>query len=164
MTYYWLSQSDATESLEEKWVPRLEVCALEPGNGQTRFGAVPVNPTIKAHTFPAAEPLVEETITFCPIHFDAWLATESTRTQSALHYRNLHVPIGSAPTDEQVQLAQRLLNLDDFAHGTSSRGIRWLWDFLVSTMIHESTHAIGFVRSDDNKLRKCFLLFLSNLF
>lgn len=123
-----------------------------------------MHPGIKAHTFPAAEPLVEETITFCPIYFDAWLATESTRTQSGLHYRNLHVPIGSTLTDEQVQLAQRLLNLGDFAGGTRGRGIRWLGDFLVSTMIHESTHAIGFVRSDDNKLRKCFPQFLFNPF
>lgn len=121
-----------------------------------RFGGVPASPGIKAHWFQAQahDVLVEETITFCPVHFDAWLETESTRTQTGLHYRNLHVPIRSTPTDEQVRLTDAFIHLDDFTAGRLSRGIRWLDDFLVSTMIHESTHAVGFVRSMSNRLSK----------
>lgn len=151
---YWLSQTDATIYLEENWVPRFKVCALQPGDGQTRFGNVPVDTTIKAHWVMATgkESLIDETITFCPLYFDGWLATESSRTQNGLHYRNLHVSIDSTPTDEQLQLTQQLLALDDFAGGSKGRGISWLSDFLVSTVIHESTHAVGFVGTRDNRL------------
>lgn len=128
------------------WVPRLAVCALQRGEGQTRFGGVPVSTGIKAHFFPADSDILEESITFCPLHFDKWKEIESSRTASGLHWRNLHVGIGESPTKSQLRLTNSLMALDDFKLVENQiRATKWLGDFLVSTLIHESTHASAFV-------------------
>lgn len=54
----------------------------------------------------------------------------------------MHVPIGSSPTDDQKAAAKQLMALDDFTN--KNRATRWLSDFLVQTLLHESTHAQAF--------------------
>lgn len=88
--------------------------------------------------------LVEEIMVFCPVGFDSWMATESNRLREGYHYRDLHVKIGSEPTDKQKAAAKKLMGLSDFTTGKPPRATRWLSDFLVLTMIHESTHGEAF--------------------
>ncbi|KAE8153224.1 hypothetical protein BDV25DRAFT_137129 [Aspergillus avenaceus] len=146
-TVYWLWQYSSVKlGFDGTWVPRLAVCALNNQAGQTRFGGVPAHPTISAHMFGQFSKIMDgETITFCPNHFDSWLDIEADRTQSRLHYRNLHVPIGETPTDEQLELARRLANDD-------TKIIKWLSNFLVSTFIHEGGHSAAFAGSKDQAL------------
>lgn len=75
--------------------------------------------------------------------FDKWISADTDRTANGLHYRDLHVDIGSSPTDAQKTASTKLLAEGDFT-GQSPRAIRWLNDFLVSTMLHESTHSAAF--------------------
>jgi hypothetical protein len=130
---------------ESVWINRAAVCPLTGLPGETRFDGVPTLPGMKAHWFPAPGRIVEESITFCPRHFDAWIETERTRTQNRLHWRNMHVPIGSTPTADQQQLAQQLLALPEMASTAQLTGVKWLAKFVVQTMIHESTHAPSFL-------------------
>lgn len=146
---YWVSQRKGTEPIGDldtryAWIPRLAVC--DNGGGETtRFGGVPVDSGIKAYVYPAVYGLIEETMVFCGAHQNAWITTEADRTASSLHYRNLHVEIGSEPSDAQLALTQTLLG--------SGIELPWLRDFAVQTVIHESTHAVAFV-GDGNKLGK----------
>ena len=111
---------------------------------------------VYAQTFGAAGPLLEDSITFCPWAFNTWNTIESTRTASGLHFRNLHVDIGASPTGDQGKLVNSLLPLDDFKPIQGQfRGTKWLSDFFVSTLIHESTHARAFVGKDYAPTSEC---------
>lgn len=127
------------------WVPRTAVCDVGDGS-KTRFGPVPVNSGVKAYVYNAVYGLIEEIMVFCPLHQSDWASAETDRTQSNLHYRKLHVEIGSSPSDEQLQLAKDLQG--------QNVNLKWLSDFVVQTLIHESTHAVAFVGSDGAKLGK----------
>lgn len=138
---WYVSQKKGTEPIGElntryAWIQRTAVC--DNGGGETtRFGGIPVESGIKAYVYPALFGLIEETMVFCGAHQGAWIATEAERTASNLHYRKLHVEIGSEPSDEQVALAKTLL-----AGGLT---LPWLRAFAVQTVLHESSHAIAFV-------------------
>ncbi|KAL2836454.1 hypothetical protein BJY01DRAFT_238255 [Aspergillus pseudoustus] len=151
---WYLSQRDGINlalGRETYWVPKVEVCSLTGVPGETRFGAVPTLPGMKAHWLPVqkdiedTEVVVEESITFCPLHFKDWIETERTRTQNRLHWRNMHVPIGSNPTPDQQQLIEQLLGLPVMSATARIGGMKWLSNFVVQTLIHESTHAPSFL-------------------
>ncbi|CDM27742.1 hypothetical protein DTO013E5_8450 [Penicillium roqueforti] len=141
---YWIFQTKGTPNKEGIWVPYQAICALQDGADQTRFGPVPALPGIKAYVYGAIYGLVQETMVFCSLKFDKWTEVETSRIGSGLHYRDLHVEIGSSPTTNQKSAIEKLLAQPDFI-GKEGRGIKWLSDFLVSTVIHESTHAEAFV-------------------
>lgn len=119
-----------------------------------RFGGVPAKPSINAYVYPAAYDLVEETMFFCPVRFDRWIATDTSRTGAGLHYRDLHVEIGASPSDAQNTAIDNLLASPDFTD-EQAKGITWLSEFLTSTMIHESTHSEAFIGSG-NRLSELF--------
>ncbi|THC92884.1 hypothetical protein EYZ11_007636 [Aspergillus tanneri] len=135
---------ESAQSDERVWVPVRSVCALNDEPNQIRFGLVPPDPHVKAHTSKATFNRLDEIMDFCPVFFDRWITNDTRRTQSGLHYRNLHVSIGSSPTNDQKRAAKRLVTEADFT-GPEPRATKWLSDFLVLTLIHESTHAIAFV-------------------
>ncbi|KFY38199.1 hypothetical protein V494_04456 [Pseudogymnoascus sp. VKM F-4513 (FW-928)] len=143
-TLYWINQRRGVENGGEAWLLRDAVCALQPGTGQTRFGIVPANPNISAYVYPPDKTVIEETMVFCPTKFDEWTTIEASRIASGLHHRNLHVDIGSHPTDAQNAAALRLLAEPDFTTNVPPRSFRWLSDPLVATFIHESAHGFAF--------------------
>lgn len=150
---YWVNQRRGVEYGGETWIQRLAVCASQPGDGQTRFGGVPADPSIRAYVYrPIFPKLIGETMVFCPVRFDNWTTTETSRTASGLHYRNLHVDIGSHPTDAQKAATSRLLADADFDEQSETpiRATKWLSDFLVGSFIHESTHATAFTGEGKN--------------
>ncbi|KAH6876558.1 hypothetical protein B0T10DRAFT_566774 [Thelonectria olida] len=165
---YWVLQKQATQEGRETWVQRYLVCDVpadqadydpepEPDSdsdsdsdsdpndqpaGHTRFG-VPVGKGLNAYTYNALFGAVEEIMVFCPDHHTRWLDFDNDRSSSGLHYRDLHVAIGEEPTTAQKEATTRLLALTDFTV-KPERGIKWLGDFLVATLLHESTHAEAF--------------------
>lgn len=143
-------------------MPYQAICALQDGADQTRFGPVPALPGIKAYVYGAIYGLVQETMVFCSLKFDKWTEVETSRIGSGLHYRDLHVEIGSSPTTNQKSAIEKLLAQPDFI-GKEGRGIKWLSDFLVSTVIHESTHAEAFVGGGSKTLSEPSHSFSSSL-
>ncbi|KAL2861824.1 hypothetical protein BJX68DRAFT_260626 [Aspergillus pseudodeflectus] len=90
--------------------------------------------------------LVEEAMTFCLVNFDSWTTVEDERTARGIHWRNMHVEVGEELSDAQSTAVETLLARPDISATVShSKGMKWLSTFLVSTFIHESTHAQAFV-------------------
>ncbi|PKY02820.1 hypothetical protein P168DRAFT_283563 [Aspergillus campestris IBT 28561] len=144
--YYMLLQTEGTELTgKEVWVPRRDVCPLNQGPTQTRFGQVPARKGIKAYVSHPRDGLVEETMTFCPAEFDQWISVDQDRIARGIHYRDLHVKIGGSPSEHQKGAISTLLADPDItADQGFSRGMMWLGRFLTATMIHESTHSEAF--------------------
>ncbi|KAL4739546.1 hypothetical protein BDV11DRAFT_169960 [Aspergillus similis] len=145
--FVMVSRSEGPEmNRKEVWVPRAGVCALQPGAGQTRFGGVTVLEGAKAYVSYPIFGLVEEAMTFCPMNFDSWTTVEDDRTARGIHWRDMHVEIGEDLSDAQSTAVETLLARPEISATVShSKGIKWLSNFLVSTFIHESTHAQAFV-------------------
>lgn len=134
-----------TEGGGKVWVPRLGVCDLGDG-ATTRFQnpAVPVLSGVAAYVYGAIYGLIEETMVFCPAKQGAWEAYDASMIESGLHYRNMHVAVGGEPTTQQQTDAATLAG--------GSNNIAWFKDYLVKTLIHESTHAVAFVTPDQTTL------------
>jgi hypothetical protein len=141
-----LLQTEGNEmARKEVWIPRRDVCPLERGTTQTRFGQVPARQGIKAYVSYPRDGLVEETMTFCPAEFDRWISFDDDRIAHGIHYRDLHVKIGGSPSEQQEGAISTLLGSSDINAATGwSRGMMWLGNFLTATMIHESTHSQAF--------------------
>lgn len=149
--YYMFLQTEGTEmTRKEVWIPRKDVCPLERGPTQTRFGQVPAEKGIKAYVSHPHPGLVEETMTFCPAEFDRWIAFDDDRIAQGIHYRDLHVEIGGSPSEQQEGAISTILESSDINAATGlSRGVMWLGNFLTATMIHESTHSKAFAGSQN---------------
>jgi hypothetical protein len=128
------------------WVLREGVCDL--GDGRTtRFlnPPVPVLRGVRAYVYPPLFGMLEEKMVFCPAFLAERMAIDGQQLNDGLHYRNMHVPIGGAPTQEQQNLAKRLMSVD-------GQNLSWFKNFLVKTFIHESTHSLAFVTPSHEKL------------
>ncbi|KAI1857172.1 hypothetical protein JX265_011373 [Neoarthrinium moseri] len=151
---YYVNQNvgGATFGTEESyvWVPRLKVCDVGDG-ATTRLGGVPVDPGISAYTYTDSAPLKEEIMVFCPASLGKWAATESERSASKVHYRDLHVEMGAQPTDAQIELAKSLKPGENDAENIS-----WLSSFMAQTVIHESTHSRALSGSRDVTLKDVY--------
>jgi hypothetical protein len=114
---------------------------------------VPVLDYVRAVTYHAVPQFgtVEEKMVFCPASLARWLTFDNERTNDKLHYRNLHVPIGGTPTQQQQDLASRMIK--------DGLDVSWLKKFLVKTIMHEMTHSVAFSTPSQNKLgEQCILL------
>jgi hypothetical protein len=110
------------------------------GDGQThRFlnPRVPVLTNVRAYVYPSIFGMLEEKMVFCPAFLADRMAFDGQRVNDGLHYRNMHVPIGGTPTQDQQNLADRLLSVE-------GQNFSWFKFFLVKTFIHESTHSLAF--------------------
>jgi hypothetical protein len=58
---------------------------------------------------------------FCLPFLAKRLEFEQNEVNSGLHYRNLHVPIGGTPTQEQQALAQRVMSHDGLPYDSGER-------------------------------------------
>jgi hypothetical protein len=146
-----LLQTEGTEmNRKEVWIPRKNVCPLEQGPTQTRFGQVPAREGTQAYVSRPHSGLVEETMTFCPAEFERWISFDNDRIARGIHYRDLHVEIGESPGEQQKGKISALLGSPDINAVTGlSRGMMWLSNFLTAVMIHESTHSQAFVGGQD---------------
>ncbi|KAL2015010.1 hypothetical protein VTK56DRAFT_6533 [Thermocarpiscus australiensis] len=135
--WYWVSAAQLSGH-NNVWVLREGVCDL--GDGRTtRFlnPAVPVLSNVRAYVYPSVFGMLEEKMVFCPAFLAERMAFDGQRVNDGLHSRNMHVPIGGAPTQEQQNLANRLMSVN-------GQNISWFKNFLVKTFIHESTHSVAF--------------------
>lgn len=121
------------------------------GDGQTtRFDGVPVG-TQHAQTVTLGNfDLIDESIIFCPKSQQRWMQNEEDRTASRVHYRHLHVNKGEEPTEDQLNLAQKLM--DEYATKGGRTYLEWFSSFAVQVVLHEIMHTVAFSGSASDRM------------
>ncbi|EHK21629.1 uncharacterized protein TRIVIDRAFT_222871 [Trichoderma virens Gv29-8] len=119
------------------WVGVTDICEEYRGQTHRNIGSL-VIPTSDIYAYvenPSRENL-DETLTFCPSRSDQWITAESNSVMDGLEFRRLHVPTNSQPNEYQKAALDKLIY--------QKSDIGWLGQFLVTTLIHELSHAEAF--------------------
>ncbi|KAL7930239.1 hypothetical protein V8C35DRAFT_324472 [Trichoderma chlorosporum] len=119
------------------WVGVTEICEEFRGQTHRNIGSL-VIPTsdIYAYVENPSPHYLDETLTLCPARSDQWITAESNSVMDGLEFRRLNVPINSQPNEYQKAALDKLLY--------QKSDIGWLGQFLVTTLIHELSHAEAF--------------------
>ncbi|KAL7940210.1 hypothetical protein V8C42DRAFT_363613 [Trichoderma barbatum] len=136
---YFVSRAVGSHSAREGhiWVGVTEICEEFRGQTYRNLGSLGI-PTSDMYAYvenPSPENL-DETLTFCPARTDQWITAESNAGMDGLDFRRLHIPLNSHPNEYQK------VALDKLMYQKSDIG--WLGQFLVTTLIHELSHAEAF--------------------